>query len=114
LEDLGRDAFTAYRESLDIYRKLAADLPDHHGPDLARALINLGITLQELKLQELKPFQDGLIARREAVMLLRQCALSDPELYESRYRQADAAFRQLLASRGDLTGAITTNLAPLR
>jgi len=75
LGDLGRpeEALDATQEAVTILRELAAARPEEFRPDLARALSNLSVSLDDME----RP--GALAAIQEAVGVYRELAAARPE-----------------------------------
>ncbi|MEU4038257.1 tetratricopeptide repeat protein, partial [Streptomyces collinus] len=75
LAEAGRrdEALTAAEEAVEIYRRLAADNPTAHGPDLALSLSNLGVRLADAGRRN-----EALTVAEEAVEIRRRLAADNP------------------------------------
>ncbi len=70
------DAENAYREALNIYKKLAEKNPDAYLPDLAMTQNNIGNSYSALK-----RFDDAEKAYREALKIRKELAEKNPDAY---------------------------------
>ena len=99
------EALEAAQESVALSRVLAADNPAAHQADLARALSNLG-----LRLDQVGRSAEALTARTESVRLLRTLALAHPGLYRDEYRRWLTAVRKEFDQKGMQYEAIMHDL----
>jgi tetratricopeptide (TPR) repeat protein len=78
LANLGRreDALAASRETLDMYRRLAATRPDAFLPDLAGSLNNISFDLSNLGRRE-----EALAASREGLDIYQRLAATHPDAF---------------------------------
>ena len=79
------EAHEAYREALDIRKKLADKNPDVYLPDLATTQNNLGILYWNLK-----KFEEAQEAYREALKIYKKLADKNPDVYSLDLLQTQA------------------------
>ncbi len=104
------EAETAYREALEVRRKLAVEQPQVYESDVATTLNNLGNVLRDLR-----RLTEAETAYREALESYRKLAVEQPQVYESdvamtlnnlgtvlsdlrRLTEAETAYREALES----------------
>jgi tetratricopeptide (TPR) repeat protein len=102
------EAQGAYREALEIRRRLAKKEPQVYEPDVATTLNNLGNVLRDLR-----RFEEAEGAYREALEIYRRLADEEPQVYEPdvattlnnlglvledlrRFEEAEGAYREAL------------------
>lgn len=103
--DLGlpKQALTATREAIELYRTLAVRRPAAHDLDLVHSLHVLCGELEDLGRTE-----DALAAIHEAVALSRTLAARDPAMFQPLLAQHLHNLNAVQNAAGDLAGAIAT------
>ncbi|MCB0594127.1 MAG: tetratricopeptide repeat protein, partial [Phaeodactylibacter sp.] len=105
------EAEAAYREALEIRKRLASSNPERYEPDVAATQNNLGVMYSDLN-----SYAEAELAYREALEIYKRLASSNPERYESdvaatqnnlgilyrnlnSYAEAELAYREALEIR---------------
>jgi tetratricopeptide (TPR) repeat protein len=89
------DALTTLQEALELLQQLAAAHPEIYQGDLAYAIGNFGVALEEIGRQE-----EALATIQESADLFRQLAAVRPEVYGDTYNEALRRVRNLLQRLG--------------
>ena len=91
-----REALTTVRETVALYRELAAAEPARHTADLAQSLNNLGASLRDVG-----EYREALTTHREAVALRRELAAAEPARHTADLAITLGNFGVLLREVGD-------------
>lgn len=91
--DRREEALTVLQEAVEIRRRLAAEDPDIHQPDLAAALHDLGHELHELGRSE-----EAVLATKDAVRLLAPFYRRQPTIFDADMRRMMRSYLTQIAA----------------